>query len=1334
MSVRGPAQPSYRPQLNLKNLGIVSKQNMDRLPDGAGGVGLRDVRQSDTAIKGDQRSEESVSSSRASSTGSKSSVPSHISSYSSTVRSYAESKEVVRGHEKFKLQQLDSPAGAEDLQALKRVKANMAANSDVGGTIAGLKADLGIVDHGKLESAASGIRSLLESAQNDLVLAKATLSSAKQSAQQTSGQLDSAKAELSQVSADIGRGNVLQGELKGLQDRIHKLEKKIDTEKKNPTKRGEVQKLTDQLQRMRAQKAEMAKGLDGMPELKARQNQLSRDVARLTRELEGVKASDKGPPTGRVAVTAAKAEVERLDARVADLNSQLMELVATQSNPHASIDFKAVVVVDSSVSSGPLPVGTEMRVDGQPATINKDGLPQGVKDNHFNSTGVEKRIMWQAVTMDHVVDQVKYEPALASVITIKDQAQIADIQSLANTLIGSAREGMISESDQAKMIDVAKVAMMLINSGNLDKASTLLNARPTDPNLGTKSLGEIISSHQEPKTKLQQARTQLFITTLQMGAALNDLAKASSDSDQAKSLLDATKKAAQICDDVFVHTGKVAVAAYHGSDTMPGIKDSGNQDLIKVFLRNKKTGETPTGTPVSTRRGHAESVGDESTRMGQHEEPTVSKTGVSHGAATLIPAEFVSSFVSGVLDAASIKAAEAVDSPPPPPVSNTGVSHGAAKLIPEGVDSPPPPPEAKLTEEIPVKLAFPPPQPGPTDEVVTRELPRPQAVQPNTVVIHGAATLIPAGFASSFVSGALGEASKKVAEAVDSPPPPPEAKLTEIPEKLAFQPPRSVLDVPDQVVQVQAVVSESTVEIPTFSTQAAIGMAADVRQIIDSKGEDPSASRPITSGALGQKMDQLLATMEHQLVGDPTLKEPGNEARLAENTSKFEELRQFVDGFKGHTAGELLPQNITLAAGDARGFLLAVNELVNTNVRGVTTNDNIVWEPGLTLKPEVGSITLRPAGDTSDTRVGMIYQHLENVGAKETGPVDSVATVAKVAKGGVDLVSFGTKSAVQMGVEVRTVLDSNGAIGGAAMNDAFLGKMKNIMEVVSNAATDNPEIGTLRNAMQSALDACGGAIGKSDAMGAATHAKAFLLGVNQLMDTTFQGVDTNIGTRPTAQEIQGGNPNLENLTPHTSAKDEKVGMLYQVLMNQDPKPAEAAPTSAISLPDHQLKDLSSQRMPRQEYLPEFTQKLVLNSMRNIADSACISVDGDIRQASQMLRQTLSSIQTNIFSELQIQPQASPEESLKQLSKEVFSRVRDDVQQRAASAPLSPNQELAMQKLMSACDTQISQSVSSVIDNSQSGIEVEDEKKSKLQSGSSKLQGESKLEEKPVEVQ
>ncbi|NBV82924.1 hypothetical protein EBR57_02225 [bacterium] len=1228
MSVRGPAQPSYRPQLNLKNLGIVSKQNMDRLPDGAGGVGLRDVRQSDTAIKGDQRSEESVSSSRASSTGSKSSVPSHISSYSSTVRSYAESKEVVRGHEKFKLQQLDSPAGAEDLQALKRVKANMAANSDVGGTIAGLKADLGIVDHGKLESAASGIRSLLESAQNDLVLAKATLSSAKQSAQQTSGQLDSAKAELSQVSADIGRGNVLQGELKGLQDRIHKLEKKIDTEKKNPTKRGEVQKLTDQLQRMRAQKAEMAKGLDGMPELKARQNQLSRDVARLTRELEGVKASDKGPPTGRVAVTAAKAEVERLDARVADLNSQLMELVATQSNPHASIDFKAVVVVDSSVSSGPLPVGTEMRVDGQPATINKDGLPQGVKDNHFNSTGVEKRIMWQAVTMDHVVDQVKYEPALASVITIKDQAQIADIQSLANTLIGSAREGMISESDQAKMIDVAKVAMMLINSGNLDKASTLLNARPTDPNLGTKSLGEIISSHQEPKTKLQQARTQLFITTLQMGAALNDLAKASSDSDQAKSLLDATKKAAQICDDVFVHTGKVAVAAYHGSDTMPGIKDSGNQDLIKVFLRNKKTGETPTGTPVSTRRGHAESVGDESTRMGQHEEPTVSKTGVSHGAATLIPAEFVSSFVSGVLDAASIKAAEAVDSPPPPP----------------------------------------------------------------------------------------------------------EAKLTEIPEKLAFQPPRSVLDVPDQVVQVQAVVSESTVEIPTFSTQAAIGMAADVRQIIDSKGEDPSASRPITSGALGQKMDQLLATMEHQLVGDPTLKEPGNEARLAENTSKFEELRQFVDGFKGHTAGELLPQNITLAAGDARGFLLAVNELVNTNVRGVTTNDNIVWEPGLTLKPEVGSITLRPAGDTSDTRVGMIYQHLENVGAKETGPVDSVATVAKVAKGGVDLVSFGTKSAVQMGVEVRTVLDSNGAIGGAAMNDAFLGKMKNIMEVVSNAATDNPEIGTLRNAMQSALDACGGAIGKSDAMGAATHAKAFLLGVNQLMDTTFQGVDTNIGTRPTAQEIQGGNPNLENLTPHTSAKDEKVGMLYQVLMNQDPKPAEAAPTSAISLPDHQLKDLSSQRMPRQEYLPEFTQKLVLNSMRNIADSACISVDGDIRQASQMLRQTLSSIQTNIFSELQIQPQASPEESLKQLSKEVFSRVRDDVQQRAASAPLSPNQELAMQKLMSACDTQISQSVSSVIDNSQSGIEVEDEKKSKLQSGSSKLQGESKLEEKPVEVQ
>jgi len=1069
----------------------------------------------------------------------------------------------------------------------------------------------------------------------------------------------------------------------------------------------------------------MAKGLDGMPELTARQTQLSRDVARLTRELDGVKASDMGPPTGRVAVTAAKAEVERLDARVADLKSQLMELGATQSNPHASTDFKAEVVVDRSVSSGPLPMGTPMLVDGQPATINKDGLPQGVKDNHFNSTGVEKRIMWQAVPMDHVVDQVKSEPALASVITIKDQAQIADIQSLANALIGSARDGTIRESDHAKMIDVAKVAMMLINSGNLDKASTLLNARPTDPNLGTKSLGEIIASHQEPKTELQQARTQLFITTLRMGAALNDLAKASSDPDQAKSLLDATKKAAQICDDVFVHTGKVAVAAYHGSATMPGIKDSGNQDLINVFLRHKKTGETPIGTPVSTPRSHAESVGDESPRMsssqtgervperpqlspktsqklailrGQHEEPPASNTPVSHGAATLIPAGFASSFVSGALGEASKKVAEAVDSPPPPP-------------------------EAKLTEEIPEKPAFQPPPPGPTSEVVTRELPRPEpAVQSRAAVLESAVEI-----------------------------------RTEN---------RPVLDGPEPVVQVQAVVSESRVEIPTFSTQAAIGMAADVRQIIDSKGEDPSASGPITSGALGQKMDQLLATMEHQLVGDPTLKEPGNEARLAENTSKFEELRQFVDGFKrhtalkepgnearlaentskfeelrqfvdgvkGHTAGKLLPQNITLAAGDARGFLLAVNELVNTNVRGVTTNDNTVWEHGMTLKPEVGSITLRPAGDTSDTRVGMIYQYLENVGAKETGPVDSVATVAKVAEGGVDLVSFGTKSAVQMGVEVRTVLDSNGAIGGAAMNDAFLGKMKNIMEVVSNAAMDNPEIGTLRDAMRSALDACGGAIGKSDAMGAATHAKAFLLGVNQLMDTTFQGVDTNIGTRPTAQDIQGGNPNLENLTPHTSAKDEKVGMLYQVLMNQDPKPAEAAPASAISLPDHQLKDLSSQRMPRQEYLPEFTQKLVLNSMRNIADSACISVDGDIRQASQMLRQTLSSIQTNIFSELQIQPQASPEESLKQLSKEVFSRVRDDVQQRAASAPLSPNQELAMQKLMSACDTQISQSVSSVIDNSQSGIEVEDEKKSKLQSGSSKLQGESKLEEKPVEVQ
>ena len=54
--------------------------------------------------------------------------------------------------------------------------------------------------------------------------------------------------------------------------------------------------------------------------------------------------------------------------------------------------------------------------------------------------------------------------------------------------------------------------------------------------------------------------------------------------------------------------------------------------------------------------------------------------------------------------------------------------------------------------------------------------------------------------------------------------------------------------------------------------------------------------------------------------------------------------------------------------------------------------------------------------------------------------------VAKIEDAGTDSVSFGTKSAVQMGVEVRTVLDSNGAIGGAAMNDAFLGKMKNIME------------------------------------------------------------------------------------------------------------------------------------------------------------------------------------------------------------------------------------------------------------------------------------------------
>ncbi len=813
-----------------------------------------------------------------------------------------------------------------------------------------------------------------------------------------------------------------------------------------------------------AKLAEIATLRDRIPTLTAQRDAAVSIATETGREVVGL---DKGVVTLKSYISVLEDLIGSFSEEISRLPSVAEQLTrAGAPAPQRALMTVEVGTPRTSPGLGGLPDGASMHVDGTPATMT-GGKPVSdfVDDNG--------RILWQAVSVDSAVTGAS---GLEAIVTIEKGSDAETTAlTISNKLIGQMREGKVNGDNHRLMADVAQVATLLIKSGNIDQAAVLLNAKPTDHNFGTKSFATHIASHQEPRTALQGARTQLFVVGISLGLALNTAANASGDTSTMGALKDATSKVAQMCDDVFVHFGGVATAAYNGelkAGEEPGglreggVAQSGNQDLIKVFLRQKIG---PSSSPVMSRSAPL---------------PVIDHVDVAPSGA---PAARTAPLFSGTGDP------------------------------PEIIDTPPPKPSRPQPSSM-----------GPVALAVIAALPR----QAPASAVVGREVLTPTRMLRSMSSPAI--------MMPPAPKPLDREVVTDSPVGLPTEPPKA-----EASVSVEAVSGESKPAPITFSTKTAISMAVDVRRVFDRGGKDNSANMALKSHKFMENMNEMLKVMKQDLPG-------------GEDNDNFKDLEARLDGFStAVTTGD--PMKIQ---DEAKGFLLQINELANTNVKHVDTNDGTVWDNSLVQTPVNSNITLREPDDNSHASIstGMVYQVLMNVGTSvvdmpaatlppeiHTVSATSVAAVSGESKP--TLISFSTQMTVRHAMDVRKVLDGGDAKAVDKLNSPrFVKDLGKMLELVKQELPGNV---VAYRELTAALDGIKTGIETGQPMVTAEAARTFLTQINELMNTSEVGVSHNDGK---VLERGASSFNLEGkelgVRPEESSRDQiESGVVFRALWN-----------------------------------------------------------------------------------------------------------------------------------------------------------------------------------------